>query len=440
MSIHDHLPNVARRAAGQLVEPANFKRWEPRAFCAQGGSKNEAHIAYASAGDFRWIAAVAKLQCEEFGLCIDELGAGQEFYGIAPRVGEMLCLKLARAAGDQESAHWIGRVLRSYWHWLALGSMPVPVRQGWQMIGLGERPRGREFTAAGNSDVYTGPSCTIVGDRWNRGTEGAEQYGMFLAWAADWQPRALRNRGGQPKPLGVRARDGGLSLDVIANLGGVTHLHDDIKAEMFGLQPGDRGRLQAVIRGDAGAAAEAAAIVVQECPPHGDYRMTRIRRDGAAESISERTRNGNKPHCAYSSLDASGFRQTLLPADFEKIGADAIWVRVLPDKIEAGDSDSFVFAPRPGGPMLYGFHFADRAVERLSGGSIPPHNPPPPPDRPDPAPEPPVPPNASGGVVLGPKGTHVRLPQPDGGSVILNILPGDGTSGTWQLIRTESPR
>lgn len=428
MSIHDHLPNVAMLAAGRPpLTPPKPMKIEPHRFVEQGGSKNEESLARAAAGDFRWLAEVARLQCEGWGLCLNELGAGQEFYGVAPRAGEMLGLKLAREAGDQESAKWLARVLRSYWHWLALGSYPAPVQRGWQMLGLGGRAIGRvleERAAPG----YTGVSTTVCGDRWNMGTVAHDAYGAFLSWAAGW-PRVLRGANGQVKRLGIRARQGGLSLDVIANLGGVDRLDQEIDPAVFGLQPGDRERLQKVIRGDRAAATEATAIVMWECPPHAAYDMTRIRREGAAETISARTRNGNKPHGAYCSTGDDGLRMTLIPADFEKVGADAHWVRVFPDKIEAGDSDSFTTCPRPTGAVLYGFRFHGGRVESIDGGTV---VEPPEPPQPPPGPKPPEPkkPEPSTGPPIPASGHHVtfRLPK-EGVTVIVNVKPGNVWEG-----------
>lgn len=431
MSLNEHVPNIAMRAAGRPpLTPPKPMKIEPRRFVVQGGSKNEESLARAAAGDYRWLGEVAQLQCEGWGLALNELGAGQEFYGVAPRVGEMLALRLARDAGDQESAKWLGRVLRSYWHWLALGSYPAPVRRGWQMLGLGGRPIGRVIEEEANRG-YDGVSTTVCGDRWNIGTVATDAYGPFLSWAAGWS-RRLSNANGQPRRLGIRARQGGISLDVIANLGGVDQFHEDIDSAAFGLQPGDRERLQQVIRGDRDAAIEAAAIVMRECPPHPDYNMTRIRRVGSAESINEKIRNGNKPPGAYNSIGEDGQRRTLIPADFEKEGADAHWVRVLPDRIEAGDSDSFVTCLRPNGAILYGFRFHGGRVEAVDGGGVvdPPGPPQPPGPNPPQQPQPSKPPATD--LRIAPKGEHVVLPATDLHSEwVIRVLP----DRTWQKVR-----
>jgi hypothetical protein len=68
-------------------------------------------------------------------------------------------------------------------------------------------------------------------------------------------------------------------------------------------------------------------------------------------------------------------------------------------------------------------------------------SPPPPPKKEPPVPTKPGPqpkPNPAGPVVLGPKGTRIRLPQPEERVAILNILPGDGRSGRWESLRIEA--
>lgn len=413
MDLDTHLAALAARADGrQPGRLANFKRWRPADFAAHGGSKNADLMGYAAAGDYGWVADLARHQVESAGLWMDECVAF-DFYFDGPFVAYAVALRMAIDAGDHGAAAWIRRPMRAMLHLHALAAVPVSQLRGWQMIGVGNAPGRITWSSARR---HRGVTTPVVGDRFHpERAVGGNSMGMWLSWATAWPGRDRR-----PLRLGSRVRPYELCQepDVLANLACVSRYTADVDPRTFGLQPGDPDLMRRAIQGDREAASRCAHVVVDECPPGHRYDFLRLRTDRGGEAYSlSGIAQGNKPHAVASDFDnETATLRLLLPSEGVKTGANVgLWVRVGDEVVEAGAANrsgrpSRVSMPRLGGRVLYGFRFRERRVIPWhDGGAVAADTPPPPaPGKPAPV-DPPPRLESDGWVVITTDGTRLTL-------------------------------
>lgn len=295
-SVHLNTFQAERYRAGM-----DLSRWNHH-----GGSQNIPVIAEAAAGNYAWIAALARLEREE-GLFGTELGS-PGFYFSAVVEAKLVALRDARRAGRLDLAEDIRQNLRAIWAMESLVAVDTPRTSVWANAS------GQILEGPGDAADYTGLSCAVAGNRWNGKFPrwlNSDAHGRMLSWALDW-PRQDRKPGGvmrNPKP----GRG-----NVIGFLGGVDRYEDTVAAEIFGLTEDERELLRRVVRGDVEAARMAAGWLAE----YGTLAKWtwRLRRttEGTEVIFFGPWPNPNKPPHAATSITNSGEWRTIRPSYFER--------------------------------------------------------------------------------------------------------------------------
>jgi hypothetical protein len=299
------LPELAKRAAGGRPDmsrhlarrdvtrqlPGVSPKWYQM-------SQNISAVVYSAAGNWKWLAALARLW-EREGLFGSELGSpGQYFSSVAYALA--VSLRDCRAAKNEEEEDILRRALRAVWTWDALAALPVPRSRVEAVLG----GVGRQKWPGARG--YQGLTCAVSGNRWNgnpremRWHKGIEEHGELLSVALDWQPRRRQK---QVAPE-----------DIFHTLSGTRKWADSIAPEIFGLLESERQVLREVVSGSVDAARRATLWLVPfGVRRHWAGRLTRT--DSGVESIFLGPYpNPNKPAHACTQLLTNGTWRTLRPA------------------------------------------------------------------------------------------------------------------------------
>ena len=324
------------------------------------GSQNHPVIAHAAIGDYRWIAALARIE-EKEGLFSRELGSpGFYFYMVV--AAKMVGLRDARAAGPEAEAdaRAIANNLRAIWAYEALTAVPTPRTHTWASLS------GNIHEGPGDADQYQGLTTAVAGERWkSQSYLKHDDHGAFLSWAIDWQPR-------HDDSNNLRAQ-GWWWKNTVAVLADRDTYEEKAPPEPFGLTAGDREKLRAIVHGDSEAVRWAVGILSD----YGVWRSYRIRQRRTTlgtETVFFVSTNGNKPNHPATSITNEGFWRTIRPSDYHGgVGANRgmrTWIEdgmIHSTVKEAGKS---VEMPELGGNLIYEVDYEGRQVSLKLGPAV----------------------------------------------------------------------
>lgn len=354
-------PVDVARLASALPRHRDFRCWNG---CPYVGSQNIPVIAAAAAGDFTWVAALARHERLE-GLYGHEVGS-PGFYFAAVQDAKMVALRDARRAGDIEAAAALALALRASWALDALVAIETPRASTWADLG-----GDGEVEGAGNAGTYLGLTVAVAGNRWNGSGRGerwldGDAHGPALSWALDWSPRRQPAGGTLRNPRPGRGT-------VAAFLAGVDAFEAPTAPEVWGLTSAERNVLQRVVRGDVEAAREAAEWL-SDFGLLRQWTFTLTRTTAGAQMIFWGPYpNPNKPPHASTSISTNGAWRTIRPSRWGR--GSTIWdyrVDLQEGDVVASVRDTPpVRMPLLAGELLWEVTLAAGDVRWRGGGGAP---------------------------------------------------------------------
>jgi hypothetical protein len=312
-SLEAAVAGLVDRAADRPVDLSKFRGEMPRNGgdfrcwngCPFVGSQNIPVVAAAAAGDFQWVAGLARWERQE-GLYGSEIGSPGFYYG-AVADAKMVALRDARRANRPDLASDIALALRAAWAYDSLVALETPRTSVWAELA-GEGP----ISGPGNAETYLGLTVAVAGNRWN-GRDGGDRWRVqdthstMLTWALDWSPRRAPEHGVLRNPRRGRG-------NVVAFLAGVDDYSAPVPPELFGLTSEEREILRRVVRGDVAAARTAAGWLADfGVLRKWSFTLTRTAQ-GVQTIFWGPWPNPNKPPHAATSVTTTGEWRTIRPS------------------------------------------------------------------------------------------------------------------------------
>lgn len=306
------------------------------------GSQNIPTVVYSAAGNWRWLASLARLW-EREGLFGSELGSPGQYYTSVVYALAVSLRDSRAAAGNEAAEDVLRRALRAVWTWDALAALPVRRSRVEAVLGGVGRLEGT------GARGYQGLTCAISGNRWNgnprdmRWHQGHEEHGESLSLALDWKPRR------RPRAIAPE--------DIFHTLARARRWADSIAPEIFSLLESERQALREVVSGNVDAARQAALWLLPfGVRRHWGWTVTRTT-EGIESIFWGPFPNPNKPAHACTQLQTDGTWRTLRPAFSRNTNVAAGYAVELQDgqivaRVAPGSGEE-VSMPALGGEVLW---------------------------------------------------------------------------------------
>jgi len=274
------------------------------------GSKNWPWGWGVAVNDLDRVAELCRKELE-FGHSFSEFGS--ELYGPDVLAYKVAALKLATSGGRADVADLLRASLRAFWAYLAFCALPTARTSTVlrQQEAAAESEGNRKFYKRAVVEVAT------AGHRSHPSTTTQGIFGPMLAWALGRQVRY--------RPLTADSYTWPLLLIKLSL--GVAQDFALTDPEPWGLRPGDREALEALLQGNGGGWAETVREMLRSFRLISEVEV--VRYEGGVLARLNRSVNGLKPQISVARLTRDGAWEGLMPGPWKRLNAGVAFSRWL---------------------------------------------------------------------------------------------------------------